>query len=153
MSAKWLRSFCGNRRVSDHIQAWDQYVEGLQLGWSFSVSKEDMTTYGKLIGDFNPVHTDAEFAKVKGFDAPLIYGMLLSGQMSRLIGQELPDKHAVLTGVRIDFMQPGYAGDNLRFDAELVTKSHSSGGLEFKCRITRDDILLCRGKVMAVWRQ
>jgi acyl dehydratase len=138
--------------VSDHIQAWDQYVEGLQLGWSFSVSDEDMRTYGKLIGDFNPVHTDVEFAKVKGFDAPLIYGMLLSGQMSRLIGQELPDKHAILTGMRIDFIQPGYAGDELCFDAELTTKSDSSGGLEFKCRITRADKLLCRGKVMAVWK-
>jgi 3-hydroxybutyryl-CoA dehydratase len=138
--------------VSDHIQVWDQYAEGLQLGWSFSVSDEDMRTYGKLIGDFNPVHTDTEFAKVKGFDAPLIYGMLLSGQMSRLIGQELPDKHAILTGVRIDFIQPGYAGDELRFDAELTTKSDSSGGLEFKCRITRADKLLCRGKVMAVWK-
>ena len=153
MSEKWLRSFCGNRRVSDHIQAWDQYFVGLQLGWSFSVSDEDMCIYGKLIGDFNPVHTDAKFAKGKGFDAPLIYGMLLSGQMSRLIGQELPDKHCILTSVRIDFLQPGYAGDMLRFDAELVTKSDSSGGLEFKCRITRDDKVLCRGKAMAVWRQ
>ena len=136
----------------DHIQAWGQYVEGLQLGWSFSVSEKDMRTYGKLIGDFNPVHTNAEFAKVKGFDAPLIYGMLLSGQMSRLIGQELPDKHAILTGVRIDFILPGYAGDDLRFDAELTTKSDSSGGLEFKCRIARADKLLCRGKVMAIWK-
>lgn len=153
MLEKWQRSFCGNRLVSDHFQAWDQYFVGLQLGWSFSVSDVDMCTYGKLIGDFNPVHTDAKFAESKKFDAPLIYGMLLSGQMSRLIGEELPDKHCIMTGVRIDFLLPGYAGDKLRFDAELVTKSYSSGGLEFKCRITRDDMVLCRGKVMAVWRK
>ena len=132
--------------------AWSFYVEGTKLKWLFSFAPEDLQNFAKLSGDFNPIHTDTHFAKTKGFEAPLIYGLLLSSQMSRLIGQELPDSHAILTGIQMDFISPGFAGDNLEFTAPLTMKSDATHALEFKCRITRANKTLCRGKVSAVWR-
>jgi 3-hydroxybutyryl-CoA dehydratase len=111
-----------------------------------------MQTFAELSKDYNPIHSDVDFAKSKGFDAPLIYGLLLSSQMSRLIGQELPDQNAMLTGIQIDFMQPSFPGDELIFSADLITKSDATSALEFKCLISRDKKILCRGIVSAVWR-
>ena len=135
-----------------NIRTWNQYVEGLHIEWSFSFSIEDMKSFAKLSSDYNPIHTDAEFAKSKGFKSPLIYGLLLSSQMSRLIGQELPDKNAILTGIQIDFMLPCFPDDKLIFGADLINKSEATHALEFKCRISRDGKTMCQGMVNAIWR-
>lgn len=132
--------------------AWSSYIEGMKLKWSFSFSSEDLLTFAKLSRDFNPIHTDIHFAKRKGFNAPLIYGLLLSSEISRLIGQELPDLDCILTGIQMDFISPGFAGDELEFMAQLTMKSDATHALEFKCCIMRNNIILCRGKVSAVWR-
>jgi len=133
------------------LQAWDKYFEGMTTSWEFSFSATEMLTFSKLSGDYNPVHCDSDFAKSKGFDSPIVYGLLLSSQMSRLIGQELPDQNAILTGVQIDFMKPSFPGEKLMFDANLVMKSNATYALDFKCQISRDNKTLCRGRVKAVW--
>lgn len=139
--------------MPDPDLSWSNYIEGIEFKWPFSFSTEQLQVFALLSGDYNKIHTDGEFAKAKGFDAPLIYGLLLSSQMSRLIGQELPDPHAILTGIQMDFVSPGYAGDDLEFTAQLTMKSEATHALEFKCLITCSNRILCRGKVSAVWRQ
>ena len=135
-----------------NLETWNQYVEGMKIEWPFSFSMENNLTYAKLSGDYNPVHLDADFAKSKGFDSPLIYGGLLTSQISRLIGQELPDKNTIEIGVQIDFMQPSFPGEKLIFKANLITKSDATYFLEFKCHISRDEETLCRGTAKAIWR-
>lgn len=138
--------------MAESLSGWDAYHEGMRRSWDFRFSNENMRAFEHLSGDHNPVHTDPAFARAKGFDAPLIYGLLLASQLSRLIGQELPDNHAILTGITMNFMSPAFADENLRFDAELVTKSDAAHALGFKCRITRAGKTLCRGTADAVWR-
>lgn len=125
----------------------------MELKWRFLFSPEDLQTFCKLSGDFGPIHTDPDYARSKGFPSPLLHGLLLSSQMSRLIGQELPDHCAMSTGIQMNFISPGFAGDDLEFTARLAMKSDATHALEFKCRITRGTTTLCRGTVNAVWRQ
>jgi acyl dehydratase len=132
--------------------AWSDYEEGLKFSWNFSFCESDLVTFSVLSGDYSPLHLNSSFAKSKGFDAPLIHGLLLSTQMSRLIGQELPDNNAILTGLQIDFMQPCFSGDKLRFESEITLKSDSTSSLEFKCFISKQGIDLCKGRVNGLWR-
>ena len=134
-----------------NLQTWNKYFEGMKYQWIFSFSVKEMLAFASLSGDYNPIHLDPDFAKSKGFDSTIIYGLLLSTQMSRLIGEELPDKNTVLTGVQIDFIKPSYPEDKLIFEANLVTKSDSTNALVFKCNILRDKKILCRGIVNAQW--
>tara|TARA_B100001250_G_scaffold148862_1_gene127478 strand:+ start:1002 stop:1403 length:402 start_codon:yes stop_codon:yes gene_type:complete len=131
---------------------WDKYTEDLHIKWPFSFSNENMHTFAELSNDFNPLHNNNEFAQSKGFQAPVVYGLLLCTQMSRLIGQELPDKNAILTGIRMDFISPSYPDDELIFEAELITKSTATNALEFKCLISKNEKIMCRGNVSAIWR-
>jgi len=131
---------------------WSKYVQDMHLEWPFSFSKEQMQLFANLSGDYNPIHTDVKFANTKGFDFPLVYGLLLSSQMSRLIGQEMPDKNAILTGIQMDFMLPCFPDDELIFSANLFDRSEAAHALNFKCRISRDGITMCRGMVSAIWR-
>jgi len=131
---------------------WDKYLVGMELSWSFHFSERDMEAFAALSQDYNPVHLDNSFAQSKGYEAPIIHGLLLSTQMSRLIGQELPDKHAILTGIKMDFLQPCFPNNLLIFHAELISKSEAALFLEFKCKIMNDDVTASRGKVNAVWK-
>lgn len=132
--------------------AWDSYSEGMVIAWAFSFSSEDMKAFEKMSKDHNPIHSSSEFAQSKGFNGPLVYGLLLATQVSRLIGQELPDTHAILAGLNLDFMSPAFVDEELRFEGTLVNKSDATFSLGFKCRITRAGKSLCRGTASAVWR-
>ena len=131
--------------------SWDRYVEGMHFKWEFLFTNQDMQIFEALSGDHNPIHHDVDFAKSKGFDRPIIYGCLLSSQISRLIGQELPDSHAILAGIKMDFLKPGFPNEKLLFDAELTMKSDATYALEFKCCITSSNKILSHGSATAIW--
>ena len=135
-----------------NLESWNNYKEGLHIEWSFSFSMEDILSFAKLSKDHNPIHVDINFAKSKGFKAPLVYGLLLSTQMSRLIGQELPDKNCILTGIQMDFFSPAFPDEKLTFGTNLTYKSDSTHTLEFDCIISREEKKLCRGKMHAIWQ-
>ena len=132
--------------------SWDRYVEGMHFKWDFLFTNQDMRIFEALSGDHNPVHNDVDFAKSKGFHHPIIHGCLLSSQISRLIGQELPDSNSILTGIKMDFIKPGFPNEKLIFDADLTTKSDATYALEFKCCITSSNKTITRGSATAIWR-
>lgn len=129
------------------------YHEGLKFKWKFSYSSEDVKAFGKLSKDKNPLHTNSEFAKKKGFEGQVVYGLLIASQISRLIGEELPDRNSILVGFTIDFLQPSYIDEDLTFEAELCFKSEAAKALEFRYKILNQDKLLCKGKVNSIWRE
>lgn len=131
---------------------WNEYVVGMQLKWPFFISMEDMSLFSKLSGDYNPLHIDPKFAQSKKFEQPVVYGLLLSAQMSRLIGQELPDQNSIIIGIQMDFISPCFPNDKLFFAADLIAKSESTHAFEFKCAISRDNKKMCKGSVSAVWK-
>ena len=134
------------------MSGWDDYYLGMKYSWSFYFNEENMKTFSSLSGDYHPIHLNKSFARSKGFDAPIIYGLLLSSQMSRLIGEELPDKNAILTGIKMDFMHPCLPNDSLTFHAEMTNKSDATSFIEFDCKIHNNDVISARGKVNAVWK-
>ena len=136
-----------------NLHRWNEYIIGMQLKWPFSISIEDMSLFSKLSGDYNPLHTDSEFAQSKEFEKPVVYGLLLSAQMSRLIGQELPDQNSIIIGIQMDFISPCFPNDELIFVADLIAKSESTHTIEFKCTILRSGKKMCKGSVSAVWKQ
>lgn len=139
--------------MPNSLPSWDKYQEGMKIDWSFEFSEADVQEFANLSNDHNPVHMNHAFAKEKGFQKAILHGLLLSTQISRLIGEMLPDQHAVLTGFHIDFIRPAYTDDLLSFKSTLIMKSESTKSLEFKCQIQRDADTLCRAKIFAMWRQ
>ena len=139
--------------MQNNSSVWNNdYFVGLEISWIFSYNKDDLKSFSSLTKDFSLLHSDTNFSKDKGYNGPIIHGMLLSSQISRLIGQELPDKNGVLTGMKIDFLNPAYPDSNLEFFSKLHTKSESSKALLFKFLIKEKNEILSKGEVMAIWR-
>ena len=54
-------------RVGDFVEVRRTYTE------------EEMKTFADLSGDYNPLHTDKEFAKTTRFGRPIVFGVLMNG--------------------------------------------------------------------------
>lgn len=54
-------------RVGDFVEVKRTYTE------------EEMKIFAELSGDFNPLHTDIDFAKSTRFGRPIVFGVLMNG--------------------------------------------------------------------------
>jgi len=74
---------------------FDEIEIGLTKQFQITITETMVDDFAKLSGDFNPLHTDNEYAVSSGFHGRVCHGMLLGSFFSRLIGMYLPGKHAL----------------------------------------------------------
>ena len=86
---------------------------GHEESFSVRVNSEKLDQFLKISGDINPLHTDTEYSKSKGFSDRVVYGMLTSSFFSTLVGVYLPGKYCILQGIDIQFSKPVYINDIL----------------------------------------
>ena len=97
---------------------------------SRTVTEADIAAFAGLTGDFNPLHTDEEFAKTTIFGSRIAHGMLT---LSFLIG--LVSRLGVLDGTVVAFMginelrfkEPVRAGDTIHGEM-TVQRTRVLGG-------------------------
>lgn len=80
---------------------------------SFFVSEDVYKNFQHCFGDLNPLHTDENVAKGKGFDSRVMYGNILNGFISYAIGMELPTPDVMLQLQNIQYKKPVYLNDKL----------------------------------------
>lgn len=119
--------------------------EGATASADFIISSADMRRFAELSGDLNPLHTDDDFARTRGFEGRLVYGGLIVAQVSRLIGMELPGVNAVWTGLDLQFRNPLYVGQQAIAHLTLTHLSEATRSAELKIRVRAGDRLLASG--------
>ena len=112
------------------ILAVERTFESLIIGetscFEHLILKNDITEFAAISGDYNPLHTDDEYAKSTVYKKPIIHGMFLGGLISRLIGMKLPGKYSLLMNVVIEFKKPVKEGDMLLIQGTISQKSRST---------------------------
>jgi 3-hydroxybutyryl-CoA dehydratase len=94
-------------------------VKGEIVQLEFVVTEQDMALFQKLSGDTNPLHSDAAFARARGFGAPVVFGGLLVAQISRLLGNHLPGPGCVWQNLTLRFRAPLAVGQPALLVAEV----------------------------------
>ena len=112
---------------------------GLEKSISVRVNSEKQDKFLKISGDINPLHTDAEYSKSKGFSDRVVYGMLTSSFFSTLVGVYLPGKYCILQGVDIQFSRPAYIDDILTITGKVSYINEAYKQLEIKAVIINQD--------------
>jgi 3-hydroxybutyryl-CoA dehydratase len=92
---------------------FEELTVGQSESFTYSVTEEKMNMFCELSGDTNPLHTEAEFARERGFDGRVVYGMLAASLISTLGGVYLPGKYCIIQQVETKFLSPVYIGDEL----------------------------------------
>jgi 3-hydroxybutyryl-CoA dehydratase len=83
----------------------------------FQTNHEIYSGFIQVFGDRNPLHTDEDFARSKGFAGRVMHGNILNGYLSFLVGECLPVKNVMIYSQQIDFKKPVYLGDSLELTA------------------------------------
>lgn len=88
--------------------------------YSKTINEADILKFADLTGDYNPIHTDEEFAKGSRFKKRIAHGMFTASLISTIIGTKLPGVNTIYLSQDLKFMAPVYIGDTIIVEVEVV---------------------------------
>jgi acyl dehydratase len=113
--------------------AWfDDVRVGDRFGSALTVTETHIVIGAGLIGDFNPHHMNAEFAKSTRFGTPILHGMLTSSIMGAGVGMYFHGTAIAYLEHRARFIAPVRAGDTLTTTwtvTDAIAKPRHGGGI------------------------
>ena len=69
-----------------------------------------------MTGDAHPIHYDADYARARGWDAPIAHGLMLLGLCAlgaTPISGELTDSMVAMLGNDVRYKRPAFVGDTV----------------------------------------
>ena len=93
---------------------------GQSAEMSKTVMEDDITSFAKVSGDYNPVHLDEEAAKKTMFGGRIAHGMLGASVISAAIGMKLPGPGAIYMSQSLRFTKPVRIGDTVTARIEVL---------------------------------
>jgi len=127
---------------------YEQLEVGMQESFQVTVTEEMIKQFGEITGDFNPLHTDEQFAKQKGYEGKVVYGMLTASFLSALAGMYLPGQRSLIHRVEVEFPKPVYVGDTLTVLGKIVSMNEAFQIFEMKVTVSnQEQKKVLRGKM------
>ena len=129
--------------------SFDELDIGREESFEVTVTEKMMADFLKITGDVNPLHNNEDFAKRKGFDSRVVYGMLTASFFSTLAGVYIPGEKCLIEEVNYKFTKPVYIGDELTVSGKISERDNRVKQLVLKVRIKRktDDATVIRGSM------
>lgn len=111
-----------DRRYFEEIQVGEEYVSPGR-----TVTEADIVIFAGLSGDYNVLHTDAEFMKTSIFGERIAHGLLGLAIQSGLLARTMrPYATLAFLGLRWKFKGPIKIGDTIRVKAKVIEKRETS---------------------------
>lgn len=93
------------------------YIEDLKPAMSASfgktVSERDVTLFGEVSGDMNPVHFDETYARKTVFRGRIVHGVLCLSYISTVLGMKMPGPGTIFMSATSRFKAPVRIGDTV----------------------------------------
>ncbi len=93
----------------------------------------------RLSGDRNPLHVDPAFAKMAGYDTPILHGLCSLGHAGRaVLGTYCDNDPARMTGLEVRFSGVVFSGDS------IITEMWDEGGgrIVLQAKTQRGDVVI-----------
>ncbi len=93
----------------------------------------------RLSGDRNPLHVDPAFAKMAGYDTPILHGLCTLGHAGRaVLGAYCDNDPARMTGLEVRFSGVVFPGDS------IITEMWDEGGgrIVLQAKTQRGDVVI-----------
>ena len=100
---------------------------GSRASFDVDVTADAMDQFAAWSGDWNPLHTDAEFASRSRYGRRVLHGAYSAGLISRLAGTVLPGERCLLHGMQLRFVAPVLPPVSLRVSGEVIALASDVG--------------------------
>ena len=122
-------------------------VQSASITHTYQVTPEVYTAFQTVSGDFNPLHTNLEFAIRKGFKGKVMYGNILNAFISHFVGMLLPSQDVMILSQDINYHKPVYLNDEITLKASIDDVSEAVGYISYKLVFYRDKERVAKGHV------
>jgi 3-hydroxybutyryl-CoA dehydratase len=105
-----------------------RYLDDFAVGEVFkslpqTLSEKHFAAFAEMSGDAHPLHYDPDYARGKGWDAPLAHGLLLLGLCAigaASIRDELTDSMVAMLGNEARYRRAAFIGDTVTPEFKVV---------------------------------
>ncbi|EPG76298.1 beta-ketoacyl synthase [Leptospira fainei serovar Hurstbridge str. BUT 6] len=103
----------------------------------------DMSSYSAASKDANPIHTDQNFARLGGWEKPIVHGLWTSSQVTNLLVRFVcGGDSSRLVSLKEAFEAPVYLNEELRLEAFHVAQSSGNKVIEISLQSKSGEIKL-----------
>ena len=134
------------------------YFEELYVGQRFvsrgrTITETDIVIFAGLSGDYNQLHTDAEWSKNTPFKRRIAHGLLVAAIASGLMYRIgfLDGTGLAHLGTTMKFTAPVFSGDTLHVELDILSKKeidHNRGSFTVKMDVKNQDNLVVETEQM-----
>ena len=112
---------------------------GLEESFSVVIDSSKLDKFLDISNDLNPLHVDNSYAKEKGFDGRVVYGLLTASFYSTLVGVYLPGKYCILQSIDTQFLKPVYIGETLTIAGKISYVNAAYKQIEIQATIVNQN--------------
>jgi acyl dehydratase len=96
------------------------------------VSDADIAEFVDAVGDYNPVHSDPEYAASTVFKRPIAPGIWTAGLISAVIGTRLPGPGAIYLSQSLKFLKPVMFDDVITARVEVLETNREKNRMRLR---------------------
>ncbi len=129
---------CYNSDIGDISMTIAELAEKTaHLTHTYQVTPEVYNYFQLCSKDYNPLHTDEEYAKSKGYKSVVMYGNILNAFVSHFVGMLLPTNEVMIQLQDINYRKPVFLNDEIVLDASVDSVSEVVNIVDYKLRFNR----------------
>lgn len=113
-------------------KGFNEIAEGSTFGQTLTIDSSHISRACGMFGDFNPLHSDAQFCSNTRFGQPILHGPMTAALMSASIGMYFYGTAVAYLEQNCRFLAPVLAGDTLTTTwvvREALAKPKHNGGI------------------------
>lgn len=112
--------------------------------FSKTITESDVYGFAGIVGDFNPVHINKEYAKKTIFKNRIAHGIIGAGLISTVIGAYLPGEGTIYLSQSTKFKKPVYFEDTITAIVRVIEKNVDRNRIKLytKCINQNDEIII-----------
>lgn len=117
---------------------------GDEAEFSKTITEHDVYSFAGIVGDFNAVHVNKEYAMNTIFKERIAHGILGTGLISTVIGTYLPGEGTIYLSQSTKFRKPVYFGDTITAYVKVIEKNEEKNRIKLhtKCINQNNEIII-----------
>jgi len=125
----------------------DLYI-GQHCKSMIKIKTEDVLKFAELSGDFNPIHTDEDFAAKSIFKKRIVHGMLVASFISKAIATNLPGPGTIYLNQVLNFIKPVFHDSEVDVIVEVLSLKPDKKIALLKTTCTVNDVIVIDGSAI-----